>query len=110
MKRDELKDRLCAKCEAGANTYLMAARNKHPHCLHVLKMKDKHRAKDRPKADVRDPMGATPLHYAARVGNLDMVQWLIENQISVRVEARNGASPVHDAAASGSLDCLKVGT
>eukprot|EP00054_Salpingoeca_dolichothecata_P008531 m.48433 g.48433 ORF g.48433 m.48433 type:complete len:508 (-) comp17792_c2_seq1:53-1576(-) len=106
-KKKELSAQLCTECNKGQNTYLAAAKNNHSECLYALQMKDKHHVKDAPPMDVRDGFGATALHYAARSGNLDMVQWLIENNIDIHVEARNGALPVHDAAATGNLNCLQ---
>lgn len=57
--------------------------------------------------DVRDSFGATALHFAARYGNLDMIQWLVERKCNLRAEARNGATAAHDAAGAGKLTCLQ---
>lgn len=55
-----------------------------------------------------DKYGATPVHYAARTGKVECVQWLVEIAgLSSTKAANNGATPVHDAAATGKLDCLQ---
>lgn len=55
-----------------------------------------------------DKFGATLVHYAARTGKADCVQWLVEVAgLSGAKPANNGATPSHDAAATGNLDCLQ---
>lgn len=57
---------------------------------------------------ITDKYGATPIHYAARSGKIECLQWLIQEAgISGTKSANNGATPVHDAAATGQLDCLQ---
>ena len=56
----------------------------------------------------RDRFGATPIHYAARHGQLECLRWLVEHSgVSPNAAARNGSTPAHDAAATGYLECLK---
>lgn len=58
--------------------------------------------------DVRDPLGATPVHHAARSGKLTCLRYLVEDAgLPGNCLARNGASPAHDAAATGNLACLQ---
>lgn len=57
---------------------------------------------------VTDKYGATPIHYAARSGKADCIQWLIQVAgMSGTKAANNGATPVHDAAATGQLESLQ---
>lgn len=91
----------------GRQTYLAVAKSNSAADLHVLKMKDKHSVGDAPPSDVTDKAGATALHIACRVGNLDMVQWLVELELNLEAKAHNGATAAHDAAATGHLVCLQ---
>ena len=55
-----------------------------------------------------DGFGATALHYAARTGQMECVEWLVEAVgISYNVRGTSGATPMHDAAAQGQLECVK---
>lgn len=59
-------------------------------------------------SDVKDSLGATPVHHAARAGKLKCVQFLVEEGgLPANSLAHNGASPAHDAAATGNLACLQ---
>lgn len=59
-------------------------------------------------ADVKDMLGATPVHHAARAGKLACLRYLVEEAGLLSTSlARNGASPAHDAAATGNLSCLQ---
>ncbi|XP_077080678.1 espin isoform X4 [Siphateles boraxobius] len=58
--------------------------------------------------DVKDLLGATPVHHAARAGKLTCLRYLVEEAgLPANNLARNGASPAHDAAATGNLTCLQ---
>uniref|UniRef100_A0A8C2C3J9 Uncharacterized protein n=1 Tax=Cyprinus carpio TaxID=7962 RepID=A0A8C2C3J9_CYPCA len=58
-------------------------------------------------SDVKDVLGATPVHHAARAGKLTCLRYLVEEAgLPANSLARNGASPAHDAAATGNLTCL----
>ncbi|KAI5101489.1 espin isoform X2 [Silurus meridionalis] len=58
--------------------------------------------------DVKDSLGATPVHHAARAGKLKCLQFLVEEaSLPANSLAHNGASPAHDAAATGKLACLQ---
>jgi len=46
--------------------------------------------------------GATPLHYAASVGHLKIVKFLLSKLSAVAVD-HDGATPLHDAAVQGHL-------
>ncbi|XP_051964381.1 espin isoform X2 [Xyrauchen texanus] len=59
-------------------------------------------------SDVKDVLGATPVHHAARAGKLTCLRYLVEEAgLAANSLARNGASPAHDAAATGNLTCLQ---
>lgn len=59
-------------------------------------------------SDVKDSLGATPVHHAARAGKLKCLQFLVEEAgLPASSLAHNGASPSHDAAATGNLACLQ---
>uniref|UniRef100_A0A671R1D2 Espin n=1 Tax=Sinocyclocheilus anshuiensis TaxID=1608454 RepID=A0A671R1D2_9TELE len=59
-------------------------------------------------SDVKDVLGATPVHHAARAGKLTCLRYLVEEAgLPASSLARNGASPAHDAAATGNLSCLQ---
>ncbi|KAM3871563.1 espin [Diretmus argenteus] len=58
--------------------------------------------------EVRDLLGATPVHHAARAGRLTCLRFLVEEAgLPGNCLANNGASPAHDAAATGNLACLQ---
>lgn len=58
--------------------------------------------------DIRDGLGASPVHHAARAGRLTCLRFLVEEAgLAGNCLANNGASPAHDAAATGNLACLQ---
>ncbi|XP_076132096.1 espin [Alosa pseudoharengus] len=59
-------------------------------------------------SDVKDLLGASPVHHAARAGRLTCLRYLVEEAgLPGNSLANNGASPAHDAAATGNLACLQ---
>ncbi|XP_040009542.1 espin isoform X2 [Xiphias gladius] len=59
-------------------------------------------------SDVKDVLGASPVHHAARAGKLACLRFLVEEAgLPGNCLANNGASPAHDAAATGNLACLQ---
>lgn len=57
---------------------------------------------------VKDVLGASPVHHAARAGKLSCVRFLVEEAgLPGNSVANNGATPAHDAAATGNLACLQ---
>uniref|UniRef100_A0A674DSS5 Espin n=1 Tax=Salmo trutta TaxID=8032 RepID=A0A674DSS5_SALTR len=59
-------------------------------------------------SDVKDLLGASPVHHAARAGKLTCLRFLVEEVgLPGNCLANNGASPAHDAAATGNLSCLQ---
>ena len=57
--------------------------------------------------DLADDKGATVVHYGARSGSVDVLDYLI-NQCGFdgRKKSHVGATPAHDAAATGNLETL----
>eukprot|EP00049_Salpingoeca_infusionum_P019101 m.360204 g.360204 ORF g.360204 m.360204 type:complete len:507 (-) comp18922_c0_seq1:715-2235(-) len=60
------------------------------------------------QADEIGPSGITPLHRAAREGDLPAVNFLLEQQKHVTAKARNGAMAIHDAVSCGHLSCVRA--
>ena len=59
-------------------------------------------------SEVKDVLGASPVHHAARAGKLTCLRFLVEEAgLAGNCLAKNGASPAHDAAATGNLACLQ---
>lgn len=101
MGRKKKEVRICQECNKSKRPAINAARLGHENCLviayRVLGVLNQ-----------RDDYGATPIHYAARHGQVDCLNWLIDHSgISPNAVARNGATAAHDAAAMGHLDCLQ---
>lgn len=59
--------------------------------------------------NARDAIGYTPLHYAAKSGHLDVVQFLVENGADVNAISLNEflETPLHMAVSSGRLDVVR---
>ena len=56
-----------------------------------------------------DQYDATPVHYAARGGQLEVLEWMSSefgNSVFL-TKAKSGATPSHDAATLGHLSCLE---
>ena len=57
---------------------------------------------------LEDEDGASCLHYAARGGNLNIVEYLVKTlSFSVLNRSKTGASALHDAAASGNTEVVQ---
>lgn len=54
--------------------------------------------------DVRDAEGCTPLHWAARTGNINAAVWLLQHRASPSATNYFQATPLHYAALSPDLD------
>ncbi|XP_026756929.2 ankyrin repeat domain-containing protein 39 [Galleria mellonella] len=55
-----------------------------------------------------DNSGYTPLHYAARTGNIDICKILLQNGAIINSQTKSGmATPLHKAAAAGKTDMVK---
>uniref|UniRef100_A0A8C6PYK5 Espin n=2 Tax=Nothobranchius TaxID=28779 RepID=A0A8C6PYK5_NOTFU len=59
-------------------------------------------------SDIKDALGASPVHHAARAGKLSCLRFLVDEAgLPGNCVANNGATPAHDAAATGNLACLQ---
>ena len=54
----------------------------------------------------RDDTNRTPLHWAAAIGNANLVQLLIKHGADDSLLDSNGATPLHYAAQHGRIDCI----
>ncbi|KAM3964878.1 ankyrin repeat domain-containing protein 39 [Aphomia sociella] len=55
-----------------------------------------------------DNSGYTPLHYAARTGNIDICKILLQNGANINTQTKSGvATPLHKAASAGKIDMVK---
>lgn len=57
---------------------------------------------------IKDDYHVTAMHVAARKGNIEILIYIIENNLVPNTpRAKNGATPAHDAAGTGNLECLR---
>lgn len=98
---------MCKECDRGTQSFLHVAQNCHAACFVGLQIRYRAKGKECPAVDVMDPLGATPLHYAARNGNIEMMLFLQQLNFNLSVRARNGSTAAHDAAAAGQLKALQ---
>ena len=92
---------LCEVCSESTRPALVAARDGHLNCLIFA-------CDSLGLANERDGYSATPLHFSARHGHLECVEWIVRhNVISPTSVTRGGTTPAHDAAATGQIECLK---
>lgn len=61
-----------------------------------------------PINEISDSMGWTALHFMARYGNLEGVQFLLSKNADLNVSDRYGSTPCHHAIQFGHLDCVKL--
>ncbi len=56
---------------------------------------------EKQELETRDSFGRTPLHLAAVAGNVDVMQWLLEQGCDVNSKDKLGETPLHKAASHG---------
>jgi cytohesin len=54
-----------------------------------------------------DCTGGCPLHYAARNGHVEMLEWLVGQGVDVTVLDKHGATALHFAAQKGHVEAIK---
>lgn len=92
---------ICKDCKHDATPAIKAASLGHTNCLVTA-------YRELGVFNERDDFGATPIHFAARHGMLDCLEWLvIRSGVSPNAVTVNGNTAAHDAAATGHVDCLK---
>ncbi|MBC6441364.1 MAG: ankyrin repeat domain-containing protein [Rhodospirillales bacterium] len=60
------------------------------------------------KFTMRDKDGLTPLHVAARYGNMKEIKALIEAEANIKAEYGDGYTPLHEAASNGTAETVKA--
>ena len=95
------KIKICTDCKRAAMPAINAAKLGHTDCLITA-------YRELGVFNERDDYGATPIHFAARNGKLECLEWLVARSgISPNVVNTNGNTAAHDAAAAGHVNCLK---
>lgn len=101
MPGKKRKLNICSDCKHAAKPAIHAAKFGHTQCLTTA-------YRELGVFNERDNFGATPIHFAARYGQLDCLKWLIARSgVSPTAVTRSGATAAHDAAATGHLNCLE---
>lgn len=92
---------ICSDCKRAATPAIKAASLGHTNCLVTA-------YRELGVFNERDHYGATPIHFAARNGKLECLDWLVTRSgVSPNAVTMNGNTAAHDAAATGHYDCLK---
>lgn len=92
---------ICKQCKHAATPAITAASLGHANCLATA-------YRELGVFNERDDYGATPIHFAARNGKLECLEWLVNRSgISPNAVTVNGNTAAHDAAATGHVDCLR---
>lgn len=59
--------------------------------------------------NAKDSQGVTPLHYAAQMGHIEIMEILISRGADVNVStSKDGAAPIHLASANGQLEAVRL--
>jgi len=61
-----------------------------------------------PTVDTRDSLGTTPLMQCAEMGELQLMQWLIDHLADVNARDRFGQTPLMYAAGSNQLTAARL--
>ena len=92
---------ICKECKRAATPAITAATLGHANCLATA-------YRELGVFNERDDYGATPIHFAARNGRLDCLEWLVTRSgVSPNAVTVNGNTAAHDAAATGHVECLR---
>ena len=92
---------ICNACKKAATPAISAASLGHTNCLVTA-------YRELGVFNERDNFGATPIHFAARNGKLECLQWLVvRSGVSPNAVTTNGNTAAHDAAATGHVKCLE---
>lgn len=92
---------ICSDCKRAASPAIQAATLGHTNCLVTA-------YRELGVFNERDDFGATPIHFAARNGKLECLEWLVTRSgVSPNAVTVNGNTAAHDAAATGHVDCLR---
>ena len=65
-------------------------------------------AKDPKLVNLKDPKGATPLHFAVAGGQKAVVEFLLSKKADVNAKKNDGVTPLHVAAAMGRIEIAKL--
>ena len=63
---------------------------------------------DQAEVDAKAADGYTPLHFAASVGDKDLVDLLLASKAQVNARANDGGTPLHFAADTGHRDVAEL--
>lgn len=92
---------ICRSCKRAATPAIHAATCGHANCLITA-------YRELGVFNERDDYGATPIHFAARNGKLDCLDWLVcRSGVSPNAVTVNGNTAAHDAAATSHVECLQ---
>lgn len=92
---------ICRECKKANTPAIRAAKLGHRECLVTA-------YRDLGVFNERDDLGATPIHFAARNGQQECLEWLVTRSgVSPNAVTVNGNTAAHDAAATGHVTCLK---
>lgn len=99
-KRKNLAE-LCRECSRSNRPAFNAARLGHTNCLTTA-------YRQLGIFNDTDEDGATPIHYAARNGQLEALEWLVtRSNVPPNALTANNSTAAHDAAAMGHVRCLQ---
>jgi ankyrin repeat protein len=65
-------------------------------------------AKSPDLANAKDESGRTPLHWAARGTNAELLAYLVEKGADVNALDNNGTAPLHSVASRGNVDGIRI--
>ncbi len=101
MLASKKKVDICSACKRAPTPAINAAKLGHTKCLTLA-------YRELGVFNERDNFGATPIHFAARNGKLECLEWLVTRSgVSPNAVTISGNTAAHDAAVTGHVDCLK---